>query len=198
MKKIVIPILFVLLLISCKEREEIEMCSNFQLEDANLTDDLEYEIINTIIDSIYSNVKCMHILQQTDSSIWDIKRRLENKNVEIASLMLQDYKDKNNKSYLLSDKFSQKNIKLISNDELRCIFSDTDAFASWRNYYKKYNNSFGYCRFNRPGFNTNKNKAIIEYGWRAGADVGEGYVVVLEKLNDRWVIVHYFPTWISK
>ena len=200
MKTIIISILFTtILLISCKEKEKIEMCANFQLEETTLTNDLDYEIINTILDSIYSNVNYMHILQKTYSTVnvEGLKTRLKNKNIEIDTLILLHYKDQNNQSYFLSDKFKQENIELISNDEFMCFFSDANPYSGWENYYGKYNSSFGQCTFQRPGFNTNINKAIIEYGWMAGADKGEGYVVILEKTDDGWEIIHYFVTWVS-
>lgn len=198
MKTIIISILFTtILLISCIEKEKIEMCDNFQLEKATLTDDLDYEIINTILDSIYSNFDYIHINQNTNFhvNLENIQERLLNHGINIDTLTLQNYKKMNEVSYTFANKFNSSNVYLLGKDESECLFTGKDAYAKWENYYKKYPKSSGIYTFSRPGIYNGI--AIIEYGWMAGADKGEGYVVILEKVNDRWTIVHYFVTWVS-
>jgi hypothetical protein len=200
MKTIIISVLFTtILLISCKEKEKNEICTNFELEDATLTDDLDYEIINTVLDSIYGDLKFIHIYQNTDSCVHieNLQERLLNHDIYIDALILQNYKKSNDISYTFANKFNSNNVNLLGKDELECLFTGEDAYAKWDNYYKKYNTSSGQYTFKRPGFSTDKNKAIIEYGWMAGADIGEGYVVILEKTDDGWEIIHYFVTWVS-
>jgi len=200
MKTTIISVLFTtILLISCGKEKEVKLCDGFKLEEPTLKDSLDYEIINTVLDSIYYNFNHIHINQNTDSyvHIEDLQERLLNHGINIDALTLQNYKKRNDVSYTFANEFNSNNVYLLGKDESECLFSGEDAYAKWKNYYKKYNTSSGQYTFKRPGFSTDKNKAIIEYGWRAAADKGEGYVVILEKVNDKWTIVHYFVTWVS-
>jgi len=197
MKTIIISVLFTTILLMSCGKEEVKLCDGFKLEEPTLTDDLDYEIINTVLDSIYYNFNHIHINQNTDSyvHIEDLQERLLNHGINIDTLTLQNYKKSNDVSYTFANKFNSNNVYLLSKDESECLFTGEDAYAKWGNYYKKYPKSSGNYKFSRPGIYNDI--AIIEYGWRAGADIGEGYVVILEKTNDGWGIIHYFVTWVS-
>ena len=200
MKTIIISVLFTTILLNgCGKKKEVKLCDDYSLEEPTLKDSLDYEIINTVLDSIYYNYNYIHINQNTDSyvNIENLQERLLNHGINIDTLTLQNYKKRNDISYTFANNFNSNNVNLLGKDESECLFTGEDAYAKWENYYKKYNTSSGQYTFKRPGFSTNKNKAIIEYGWRAGADIGEGYVVILEKVNDKWIIVNYFVTWVS-
>jgi len=196
-KKIIYLLLFIALL-SCEQKENNEICSGFHLEEATLTDSLDYEIINTILDSIYADFKYIHIEQQTYSTVnlESLKSRLDRHNIKLDTILLQNYKSQNDQEYLLGDRFDQSNVHIITIDERNCIF-DKSSSPSWDNYYDKYPQSCGLYTFQRPGFNSKKNKAIIEYGWMAGPMTGEGYIVILEKGDNGWEITHRFVTWVS-
>ena len=198
MKTIIISVLFTaILLMSCGKEKEVKLCDGFKLEEPTLKDSLDYEIINTVIDSIYHNFNHIHINQNTNSYVLieDLKERLLNHGINIDTLTLQNFDKKNDVSYTFANEFNSNNVYLFGKDESECVFTGGDAYAKWENYYKKYPNSTGIYKFSRPGIYNNI--AIIEYGWLAGADIGEGYVVILEKANGRWTIVHYFVTWVS-
>ncbi len=198
LKIILLLQLIIFLILSCDEKKEVELCPDFKLEEATLIDILDYELINIIFDSIYSNTNYIHVLQKTNSNINinELKIKLKDRNIEIDTLLLLNYETQNNHSYFFNNKF-QENVELLSNDEFNCFFEDTNPYSSWENYYKKYKYSNGQYTFKRPGFNSNKNKAIIEYSWMAGADKGESYIVILEKINNKWKIIHHFVTWVS-
>ena len=198
MKTKIISLLFLISLLSCKKKDT-DLCPGFQLEKATLVSSLDYDIINTIIDSIYTDFKYIHINQETDSSvnIENLKSRLQYHNITIDTVLLQNYKKQNSQEYFLSDEFKQPNTHLIATKEIECLLSISDnIFDSWGYYYKKYPTSSGNYIFHRPGFNTNKDVAIIQYEWIAGPQTGEGYIVVLEKINDKWKITYYFVTWV--
>lgn len=184
---------------SCEKKKEVKLCDGFSLEEPTLKDSLDYEIINTVLDSIYYNYNYIHINQNTDSyvNVENLQERLLNHGINIDTLTLQNYNKRNDISYIFANNFNSNNVNLLGKDESECLFTGEDAYAKWENYYKKYNTSSGQYTFKRPGFSTDKNKAIIEYGWMAAADIGEGYVVILEKVNDKWTIVNYFVTWVS-
>ncbi len=201
MKKLIIPILLIaILLMNCKDKETIEICDNFSLEEATLTENLDYEVINAILDEYYGDVKFMLIEQKTqpvyDLYIESAKRKLKDMGIKDSSIF-KDYRNKNNQQYFLSEKLNRPNIKLINKLELNCLFSEKDAVENWEKYYRKYKFSSGNYTFARPGFNKNKDKAIIEYGYMAGPMTGEGSLVLLEKIDNKWKVIKRLSTWAS-
>jgi hypothetical protein len=188
-----------ILLMSCGKEKEVKLCDGYKLEEPTLKDSLDYEIINTILNSIYGDLKFIHINQNTDYyvNIENLQERLLNHGINIDTLTLQNYNKRNDISYIFANNFNNNTVNLLGKDESECLFTGDDAYAKWENYYKKYNTSSGIYTFKRPGFSADKNKAIIEYSWIDGADIGEGYVVILEKVNNKWKIIHYFVTWVS-
>ena len=197
MKTIIISVLFTTILLMSCGKKEVKLCDGFKLKEPTLTDDLDYEIINTILDSIYGNFKFIHINQKTsfNVNIENLIISLQNQNIEIDTLLISNYKSKNDINYFLSNKFEQKNVQLVTDEELECLLNgDDDIFSAWDNYYKKYPISSGNYIFYRPGFNINNDVAIIEYEWYAGPETGEAYIVLLEKQNNKWKIIHYFVT----
>jgi len=197
-KIIIIQLLVTILLLSCKKDNEEPLCMDFKLEQSTLNNELDYEIMNSVLETYFINSDFIHIVQKTKSPVHSefIKDKLVSENIVFDSLLLSDYSEKNSNAYFLSsNNFELNTVRLINPTETNCFFSV--EYKGWENYYKKYPKSTGLHTFSRPGINTTGNQAIIEYGWQANYDTGMGYLVVLEKVNNKWIVKNRIPTWAS-
>ncbi len=197
-KIIIIQLLITILLSSCEKNDEETLCADFKLEQSTLNNELDYEIINSVLEYYFINSDFVHIVQKTKSPIHIefIKDKLASENIVFDSLLLSDYSEKNiNSYYLSSNNFVLNTVQLINPKETNCIFSV--EYKGWENYYKKYPKSTGLLTFSRPGINSTGNQAIIEYGWQANYDMGMGYLIILVKENNKWIVTKRLPTWAS-
>ncbi|HAL64618.1 MAG TPA: hypothetical protein DCP10_03490 [Bacteroidales bacterium] len=195
-KIIIIQLLVTILLLSCKKDNEKTLCTDYKLEQSTLNNELDYEIINSVLETYFINSDFIHIVQKTTSPVHSefIKDKLVSENIVFDSLLLSDYSEKNSNAYFLSsNNFELNTVRLINPTETNCFFSV--EYKGWGNYYKKYPKSTGLHSFSRPGINNTGNQTIIEYGWQAHYDTGMGYLVVLEKVNNKWIVKNRMPTW---
>lgn len=186
------------LILSCEKKSEETLCENFKLEQSTLNDEIDYEIINTLLGTHFNNFDYVHIIQKTKATVYDefIEDKLASENIVFDSTLISDYSEKNSNTYYFSfDNFELNTIQLINPSETNCFFNV--EYRGWENYYKKYPKSNGLYTFSRPGINSAGNQAIIEYGWQADYDTGMGYLVVLEKENNKWIVTHRLYTWAS-
>ncbi len=73
-------------------------------------------------------------------------------------------------------------VTYLTNKELDLVFED----GEWENYYKKYKNQ-PIIRCSRPGFNERKDRAMIYYSKTRGSRAGAGYIIILEKVDGKWI-----------
>lgn len=197
MNRFLIILLLGLLLLRCGKKEEDTVCNNIPLEKSSVTDKVEYEIINSIFEKYYPNYSLIVINQQTvvtgDVSIECIKERFSYEAIQYDSLSLSDYAVKNDTCYFLSDSLVKPGVQLISYNEILCLFNNFGD-NGWAKYYQKYPKYHGFFSFSRPGINPQGNRAVIEYDTVHGPDAGTWYLLLLEKIDDKWIITHRFIT----
>lgn len=145
----------------------------------------------------YPENKFVNIIQQTDTSVSTeyVRQRLISANAAIDSSMLVNFELRNANGYFLDEGYLDDYVHLINRKELQCLFS-TDG-SGWERYYQKYDESNGYLIFSMPGINADKNKAILVYSHECGALCGSGFMVLLERKDNKWVVTDRFITWIS-
>ncbi|MCK9451867.1 MAG: hypothetical protein M0Q90_09275 [Bacteroidales bacterium] len=197
-KLIIIQLLFTFLLLGCEKDNEETLCSGFILEHPTLDCELDYEIINDVLETYFIHADFIHIDQKTHSPVFSefVKDKLESENIVFDSLLLTNYSEKNSEAYFLSGNNLRLNtVRLINHAEINCFFSV--EFKAWQNYYKKYPKSTGLHTFSRPEINAAGNQAIVEYGWQAGYTQGMGYLIVLVRENNKWIVTNRLPTWAS-
>lgn len=83
-------------------------------------------------------------------------------------------------------------VTYLTNKELSLIFKD----GEWGNYYKIYNNQ-PIIRCSRPGFNERKDRAMIYYSTTTGSRAGAGYIIILEKVDGKWIQKDSCNMWVS-
>ena len=200
MKKLVLLYLsYGILLFSCENKHQDTFCNNIPLETPTLNQGLDYTIINSIVNSYYSKASCIVIDQETDSTwnlaVEDIKEILAENNISYDLQVLSDYSNKNETCYYLSNTYFNAPIKLISHSEINCYASFKEN--GWNRYYQNYPDSFGFITFSRPGVNINEDMAIIEYYCYMSSQSAISYLVILEKINENWVVTNRIEMWTS-
>ena len=186
---IIIQLLIAVLFVSCITENEETVCQGFNLEQPTLNDELDYEIINAVLEADHIDLDFIQIVQETKYSFDGelFKLWLDEEGVDYDAVLLSDYTDKNNESSYLSDNnFQLSTIELIAQTEIECIFS-VEA-EGWDNYYKKYPKSTGIYSFSRPGINAAGDQAIIMYGKQAHYTSGWDSLIVLIKEDNAWVV----------
>ncbi len=110
-------------------------------------------------------------------------------------MLVDDFKNKNVKTYKLENKFSiPQTVVLISDEELNKIFQNE---TGWDVFNKIYPNSSGIIQISRVGFNSNQTQAIVYYGYQRGLLWGEGYLIYLTKDEGKWMVREQVGLWVS-
>lgn len=106
---------------------------------------------------------------------------------------MNDFFKKNQNSIKIA-KFSLSGIKIIymSKDEWDGIMKQ----GSWKQYHSIY----GYIptiNLSRPGINESMNKAFIYYDAKSDKLGGAGFLITLEKVDNKWIIKEKIIAWMS-
>jgi len=83
-------------------------------------------------------------------------------------------------------------VTYLTNKELSLVFKD----GEWGNYYKRYKRQ-PIIRYSRPGFNERKDRAMIYYSTTTGSRAGAGYIIILEKVDGKWIEIDSCNIWES-
>jgi hypothetical protein len=79
--------------------------------------------------------------------------------------------------------------EFISDAEMRSIFTGTERYSGWKNFYKKFPDAIGYESFTRAGFNAERTKALIHSCLIGENTMGLGSYTILSKENGKWEII---------
>lgn len=82
-------------------------------------------------------------------------------------------------------------VTYLTNKELSLVFK-----GGWENYYKIYKYQ-PIIRYSRPGFNERKDRAMIYYSKTKGSREGVGYIIILEKVDGKWIQKDSCNIWVS-
>jgi len=177
--------------------------------------DIEKEIISGLIAEEFSPVidesgineneknldqkdNCLIIISETYKQAIDLrtgptgnflKRELTN----LDSCMLNDFAEKN--------QYTVK-VPALCLDRIKIIYM---AKGKWDEIMKEggwsnYHNNYGHIptiNLSRPGINKNMNKALIYYDTKSDKLGGSGFYLILEKVNNNWIIKEKIISWRS-
>jgi len=90
---------------------------------------------------------------------------------------------------------------LFQNDNLKKFTIDTTQFKDiiWIdsvNIKQKTGPNWSHYQFSIPIFSTNQKKALIEFD-RKCSSCGEGFYVMLNKVNGNWKVISFITAWIN-
>ena len=193
MKKIIPTfILLMLILISCSEEE---LCPKQPLEKGTVTNQDEYTIIETVINAQFQNAGFMHISQGPlrNAKSENLLNHLSNSMIKFDSSDVEQYLSINNSAFIWDDQISGS-FELINKDEMSCHFEPGNG--GWTSYFAKYKNSEGVLSFARPYINED-GEAFLEFEMTCGWECGYGFIAILEKVGQFWVLKETINTWIS-
>ncbi|MEM7542361.1 MAG: hypothetical protein AAF384_12375 [Pseudomonadota bacterium] len=99
---------------------------------------------------------------------------------QIPTALLVDWRDKNLTPETIVETFELPiNYQMLSGEHLTEIFVDEDAYAGWRRYYERFQDSAGILRISRVGFDSNQSAALVYMEHQCGLECGQGRVVYL-------------------
>lgn len=82
----------------------------------------------------------------------------------------------------------------ISQEEIETTFAQTDG---WDRFYAAYPGAQGHMRLSGVGFNSQMDAALVYVDNMSGPLAGEGYFVLLKKVDGEWTIQGQTMVWIS-
>jgi hypothetical protein len=83
---------------------------------------------------------------------------------------------------------------LISDRELDHIFENE---GKWDEFYRRYPNSRGLIFLSHVGFNASKTQALLYFTMEYDGSAGEGYLIMLERVGNKWVKKAQTQLWVS-
>jgi hypothetical protein len=89
-------------------------------------------------------------------------------------------------------------VELVTPEALAALVtSPAGPNEYWRAFYARFPGSTGSISFSRPGYDATRNHALLHYGHRCGGRCGDGGYVLLERRDDKWVVLRRVVTWMS-
>lgn len=121
----------------------------------------------------------------------------------LSAEALTDFDRANQKSLRLNKLKILVPLVLLSNEE----FNELDAQLTreaqdqktsyWEQLRARYPGAIGKFNVSRPGFNSNRDQALIYVAYVSGGEGGEGEYVLLEKEDDKWKFRARLIAWMS-
>lgn len=186
---------------SC-EKDEEETVPEFFLEAEDPIDPEVYEIYSYVIDEMFNGGQVV-ILQKTKNSYsgegeW-VKSHFTYNYPDFDTTLVQTHAIRNETRLNFGEKFEceQKDIVLITSDELDYLFDTNEINQGWINFQEKYKNAFGYVQFSMVAINEEQTQAIFELDHIFGSLGATWNVVYLEKIDGNWTLKEVYLTAIS-
>ena len=111
---------------------------------------------------------------------------------------LDDFVDKNGKSYELSIEYFNTASKIILVADTEKVTSGAQTCeAHWKRFYRAYPTAKGYMIFTRVGFNPEKTQAFVYVDYWSNCRKGEGQFYFLERDGESWKVSRTQTMWAS-
>lgn len=188
-------LLFSILLIlnSCQQEPEklipIKVCPNVDLQEGNVIGLIEYDIIKEFYEASFGTFSTPHIEQTSKiAEKYDFESLvvcLEKESVDIDSIIVKNYVDKNESSFVWGFS-SEHEIPFISSNELDCLFLDNEF--GWESYRAKYEDSWGFVSVGRPVVFNNNTSAIFMFCNNFGVKCSSENIAIMEKEGNKWML----------
>lgn len=194
-------IVSVLFFLGCERINETGTdAPTFKLENPDTLSLEDYEIYSTLLKEENSSV--IAICQKTKDHFKfsdNYKDRTSFNSFikdydDYDTLLFKNYIEFNMSSYVLDSIFSvnNKEILLISNDEVNSYFDSFNYLDNLKEFQIKYSDSTRLIYFSRVSTNEINNQAILEI-----SEILSGRLIYLRKENNEWKIIGTIMAWIS-
>lgn len=175
----------------------------FPLKASDNLDYLDYQLYSLVLGEMFTNSENLVVNQEVHSgSAVTNHSFLQNLKEQYPGLDTTVFYDPGfirDSTYYFENKFNvpSKKVSLVSAEEIRHIFSNTDVNRGWEEFYRRYPNSSGTISFSRIAYNTGKTQAMVDMGNMYASLGGEGFMIFLTLENNGWKILKVIHTWIS-
>jgi hypothetical protein len=90
-------------------------------------------------------------------------------------------------------------VELVSNAALAALDQSVSSNPNtyWRAFYERFPGSTGSISFSRPGYDSTRTHALLNYTHGCGGRCGDGGYVLLERRDGKWVVLRRVVTWMS-
>ncbi len=115
-----------------------------------------------------------------------------------AKAILQDFNGANRvRQHISKDSMHTRHVCLSPpTDSLRSVLRP----GSWQElYFRGIQGTSGFVliEFSAVGFNAERTKALVHFGWHAHPMIGTGQFLLMEKKEGKWAIVALKESWVS-
>jgi len=164
---------------------------------------VDYDIYSLILKEQFGNFEYYVISEETskyapnpfEDDFYGNRESLK----ELDSSTIKSFIKANDSIYPLDKKFdvAPKSVQFVSKAQIDKIFDPGAPFDGWETFYKEHPDSNGYIIFGSIGYSELENEAIVEVAHIYGNLGAEGFMVVLEKKNEKWKIKQAVHLWVS-
>jgi len=186
---------------ACENKSSDEW-PEFTLNQPDDISDEEYELYSLVINEVYSSSE-IFIRQRSIDDIWEIPEGFFEYPIDLVFLqdnsLYMNFQEINDTAYYFDEKFisDEKEIHLISSDELAYIFDGTDLDENWETFYSIYPEASGFIKLSRIGFNDSSTLAVFKMGHYFFSLGASGYLVFLKKTDNQWTVENLIIIWVS-
>jgi hypothetical protein len=155
---------------------------------SSVTDE-EYSVYSALINPTFLSEKTELAVIQANTEF--------DRNAVIPEEFKKDLQPKIERIDTLERRFNLKvDYVLLNNAQLDSLFKG-NLMQGWEVYWKKYPKGTGLLGFSRVGFDRAHTKAFLYVSESCGSLCGNGYAVILEKVNGSWVVKEKKELWIA-
>jgi hypothetical protein len=89
--------------------------------------------------------------------------------------------------------------KTFPHNEYRQLFDRKrlKKHDGWKEFYEKHPKAAGFWTFSRPGYNSDRDEALLYVAHNCGWLCGTGHLYLLAKKNGQWKVINRLFLWIS-
>jgi len=155
----------------------------------NLLNDLSTTFQDTSISFVVAPL-ITHTITFSDIDIPNIVNKYGFNKKQFIKKSIDTLSIKNNKCFTVIDQDSLLKYNNLVFDTELCIEKGIDPLQSPILYYveREYNKG-GICYFYKPVFSTSRSYAIVEYWIHCGFLYGWGELVLMKKIDNKWIII---------
>jgi len=213
-------LIFGLLLIGCKHQHD--KLSSIE----NELDSLDYVVISYAIEQYVLHPKTLsHRSENTYDSLTEMNKTLKKETIKMLlikdsthlqldslsqyvynshyerdtsdNILIKKIFEVNNKKFKINNlKITSVKTQLISDNEIIAFF-DSNAYYGYVKLYEKYPTAYGIVGISRPAINDSMDKAIISISLSRGPDSARGDLLLLRKIDDKWIVYEIIYLWRS-
>lgn len=172
-----------------------------------LLDTEEYTVYSALLKALYneSHEPNLTICRKTTADPLNDRgiRSLLKKSSSLDSLILHDFNARNETQFYIENRFDiERKINLVEEKEVKSIteraLGEKDPLGEngWKEFRKIYGSS-PLLYLSRIGFNRQRSRALLLFGYQSGWLGGEGNYYILEKQSSGWKVRKKIRGWIS-